>query len=109
MNTDTLRGHRLMTAELEAALPALYATDGQGDDALVVVHYFSPYRDWDWYGLEYNPTSRIFFGWVDGSEGEYGYFALAELEAATLRNGTPAVERDLHWTPVRLGDVRGGV
>lgn len=106
MNTNTLRGHKLLTKELEAGLPAMYSTDGQGAEALVVVHFFSPYSGWDWYGLEYDPETRTFFGWVDGHTGEYGYFRLDELESATLAGGVPAVERDLYWTPVRLGDVR---
>ena len=106
MNTNTHRGHKLMTAELEATLPGLYATDGQGGDAVVHVHYFSPYTNWDWYGVEYDPATRTFFGWVDGLDGEYGYFNLDELEAATLANGVPAVERDLHWTPVTLKEVK---
>lgn len=106
MNTNTLRGHKLLTKELEATLPAMYATDGQGEDALVAVHFFSPYTGWDWYGLEYDPVTRTFFGWVDGLEGEYGYFRLDELESVTVAGGVPAVERDLYWTPVRLGDVK---
>lgn len=106
MNATTARGHKLMTAELEAALPALYSTDGQGEDALVVAHYFSPYTGWDWYATEYDPATGTFFGWVKGFEGEYGYFSLAELDTAQLANGVPAVERDLYWTPVTLGEVK---
>jgi hypothetical protein len=105
MNTATRR-HKLMTAELEKTLPSLYATDGQGDNAIVGVHYFSPYTGWDWYGIEYDPKTRTFFGWVNGHEGEYGYFGLDELETATLANGVPVVERDLYWKPVTLGEVK---
>lgn len=106
MTTNTIRGHKLMTAELADTLPGLYATDGQGEAALVGVHYFSPYTGWDWYGIEYDAKTRTFFGWVKGLDAEYGYFNLDELEAATLANGVPAVERDLYWTPVTLGEVK---
>lgn len=105
MNTAT-RGHKLMTAELEKSLPALYATDGQGEDAIVRVHYFSPYTGWEWYATEYDPATGTFFGLVKGFETELGYFTLALLEQAVLLNGVPAVERDLYWTPVTLGEVK---
>jgi hypothetical protein len=105
MTTNTLRGHKLMTAELEKALPGLYATDGQGEDALVVAHYFS-LTGWHWYALEYDPNTRTFFGWVKGIADEYGYFNLDEMEGVTLAGGVPAIERDLYWTPVTLGEVK---
>lgn len=106
---NTLRKHHLLPANLAATLPALYSTDGQGENALVVAHFFSPYMGWDWYVLEYNPSDGLCFGWVNGWEGEYGYFLLSELEDIAISvNGhaVPAVERDLYWTPVRLGDVK---
>jgi hypothetical protein len=107
MNTNTLRGHKLLTEEIAAALPAMYATDGQGLNAVAHAHYFSPYNGWDWYATEYDPATGTFFGLVKGWENELGYFTLAELEAATVGKGIPAVERDLYFTPTPLVDVAG--
>lgn len=102
--------HKMMTAELRKALPALYSQDGKGDDAVVYVHYFSPYSGWDWYGMEFDGTDE-FFGLVRGFDTELGYFSLMELSEAKVQIGSllmPAVERDLYWTPKTLGEIRKG-
>lgn len=106
MNTNTLRGHKLLTKALEATLPALYSTDGQGYNAVARVKFFSPYTGWKWYATEYDPATGTFFGLVKGFNAELGYFTLAELEQAVLGNGVPAVERDLSWTPRPLSEVK---
>jgi hypothetical protein len=102
---DARRGHKLVTKTLAAALPALYATDGQGDSAVAHVKFFSPFNGWEWYATEYDPTTGTFFGLVKGFDAELGYFTLAELASAAV-NGVPAVERDLYFDPTPLGRVR---
>ena len=99
---------KLMTEELRKNLPSLYSQDGKGLDAVAVVHYFSPFSNWDWYGTEFDGEDR-FFGLVKGFETELGYFSLAEMSAAKVKIGgaeMPAVERDLHWTPKSLRDIK---
>jgi hypothetical protein len=94
---------RLLPEELARTLPALYSQEDQGEDALAIVKFFTPWTDWTWYASEYDPETRIFFGLVRGFEREYGYFSLDELE--TLRGlGGRMVERDLNWTPKPLAD-----
>ena len=46
------------------------------------------------------------FGLVEGFETELGYFSLDELAEATVFGGVPAVERDLYWKPMTLGEIR---
>ena len=102
-----MRGHKMMTEELRKELPELYSQDGKGYDAVAVVHYFSPYGDWDWYGTEFDGEDT-FFGLVRGQYEELGYFSLTELSEALVTIGAtrvPAVERDLHWTPRPLSEV----
>lgn len=104
-----MRGHQLMTKELSKELPELYSQDGKGYDALAVVHYFSPFSGWDWYGTEFDGEDT-FFGLVRGFETELGYFSLRELSEAVIefsehRLRLPAVERDLHWTPRPLREL----
>lgn len=99
---------RLLPEELARTLPALYSQEDQGENALAIVKFFTPWTNWTWYASEYDPTTRIFFGLVHGFEREYGYFSLDELEA--LRGpGRRMVERDPDWRPKRLADCgRGG-
>ena len=94
---------QLMTDELRRKLPPLYATEHQGMDALVLVHYFTPDGDWDWYATEFDGKD-LFFGLANGFEAELGYFSLSELEKVRGHLGLP-VERDLYWTPVSLQKV----
>lgn len=102
------RQHKMLTKELVLQMPALYAQDGLGDSAIVYAHYFSPYSNWDWYALEFDGKD-IFFGYVCGLERELGYFSLAELSDAVLNVSDVsvfAVERDVHWQPTPLSEVR---
>lgn len=97
------RGHIFMAPKaVLRKVPALYATDGQGRDAIAHVHYFG--GAFDWYLTELDPTTGRAFGMVRryGEDGELGYFDLAELEA--LRVGLVIVERDKWWTPTALRD-----
>lgn len=106
---NTLRKHKLLTKDIEAKLPKAYSTDGQGDEAVAIIKFFSPYNGWEWYATEYNAEDRIFFGLVKGFETELGYFSLDELEEAEISFGgvaVPAVERDLHFSPKPLSAIR---
>lgn len=105
-----MRKHLLLTKELAAKLPALYATDGTPEETRKVpVKFFSPYSGWSWFCLEYSPEERVFFGLVVGAEVELGYFSLDELESVTVCGGVPAVERDKYWDGnTTLAQVRSG-
>ena len=102
------RGHRLLTKELGNTIPPLYANDGADDaDAVVArVKLFSPYNGWRWYITEWDAETGLCFGLVEGFETELGYFDLTELSEVTVFGGVPAVERDLYWEPMTLGEIR---
>ena len=106
---DRLRGHKLMTKELAAQLPALLSTDGKGDEAIVQAKYFTPDSSFSRYALEYDSANRIFFGWViDDSAphfAELGSFSLDELEVVRGPLGLP-VERDLYFMPKPLREAK---
>ena len=87
---------KLLTKEIEKKLPKLYSTDGQGNNAKVVVKFFHPRSNWTWYATEYDPDTRTFFGYVDGLEGELGYFNLDELSEVKDSWGL-GIERDMYW------------
>ncbi len=104
------RGHQLMTEKLADAIPALGATENARDydDVLALAKLFSPYSNWTWYITEMDRETGQCFGLVEGLETELGYFDLTELAETTVLGGVPAVERDLYWQPMTLGEIRGG-
>jgi hypothetical protein len=94
---------KLLTAEIRAQLPVLYA-QSESSDAIVYVKFFNPNSDWTWYATEFDGEDT-FFGLVQGFEEEYGYFSLSELQEyrGTLGIG---IERDLHFKPTPLSLIR---
>ncbi len=104
------RGHQLMTEKLADAIPALGATENARDydDVLACAKLFSPYSNWTWYITEMDRETGQCFGLVEGLETELGYFDLTELAETTVLGGVPAVERDLYWQPMTLGEIKNG-
>lgn len=84
-------------------MPDLGATSEE-EDPLLKVKLFDPTGGWTWYLVEFDGED-IAFGWVDGFEFEGGSISLRELAAQRGRFGLP-IERDLHWTPKRLSEVK---
>ena len=108
-NHSGLRRHKLMTKELGEKIPALYANENVEDyDAVLApAKLFSPYNGWTWFITEWEAETGLCFGLVEGFETELGYFDLTELAEATVFGRVPAVERDLYWKPMTLGEIRG--
>lgn len=85
-------------------MPHTYQTDGQGDAAIVHLHYFAGGSDW--YITEKDKdgdgTTQA-FGWVilngDTQCAELGYVCIAELVEL-------GIELDLYWTPTPLAEVK---
>ena len=94
----------LLTKANRKQLPPLYAQDGQGDDTIAHVKFFTPDSNWTWYATEFDGEDT-FFGLVDGLEMELGYFSLNELTRTTGPWGLH-IERDRHFTPKTLEDIR---
>ncbi len=96
---------KLLTKVLERTMPPLGAQDGKGDEAIAYVKFFDPQGSWTWYGTEYDPVNREFFGLVDGHERELGYFSLDELATFRGRFGL-GIERDVWFKPTTLAVIR---
>jgi len=98
---------KLLTKEIERAIPALYSTEEvDTQDKTIVCKFFALGSDWTWYvveGQRQEDGNYLFYGLVDGHEKEWGYFTLEELLTIKL-NGIPGIERDLHFTPVTVGE-----
>ena len=90
-----------------AGAPPLSPGGGGGTDAVVArVKLFSPYNGWRWFITEWEAETGTCFGLVEGFETELGYFDLTELAEVTVFGKVPAVERDLYWKPMTLGEIR---
>jgi len=95
---------KLLTKELVAKLPKLYATeDIEIEDKLIVAKLFTPWSTWTWYVIEYDGEDRC-FGFVKGHEAEFGYFSIKELSEIEGPYGLK-VERDRHFMPTEVGDM----
>ncbi|MDX2697471.1 DUF2958 domain-containing protein [Streptomyces ipomoeae] len=88
---------KLLTKDIERRLPPL-GTNDENPNPVARVKFFTPDSHWTWYGIEYDPEQRIFFGLVHGVETEYGTFSLNELEQVRGPLGLP-VERDQFFVP----------
>lgn len=82
-------------------MPKTYETDGQGDSAIIHLHYFR--MDMDHWITEKDcemPQHQA-FGYCDLGWGfpELGYVSIQELIANEF-------ELDLYWTPITLGELK---
>ena len=94
---------KLLTKELRDKLPPLYQAEGE-DDPVVICKFFHPRSSWTWYAIEFDGED-LFFGLVKGHFVELGYFSLSEMEAFRDSWGL-GIERDRHFKPTRLSEVR---
>lgn len=92
---------KLLPDEIRKTLPRLYETE-HDTDPIARVKFFATWADWTWYATEFDGED-LFFGLVFGHVSELGYFSLSELEAGT---GRAQVERDIHFTPKPISEVR---
>ena len=99
---------KLLTKELQKRLPPLYGTETIPlEEKIVQVKYFTPWTNWTWYGVEFDPKERRFWGLVDGHEKEWGYFMLDDLEKGHGPRLTGLnVERDLYFKPCKVKDLK---
>lgn len=102
---EAQRAHTLIPDDIAGTLPPLYSQEEQGENAIAIVKFFTPWTNWTWYASEYDPDKRLCFGVVVGQEREYGYFSLDEIEAIHGPGGL-RIERDLHWKPKALKECR---
>jgi hypothetical protein len=96
---------KLLTDELRAQLPPLYAQEHE-DDAMIYAKFFTPWTGWTWFVTEGSQEDDdfIFFGYVIGLEAEWGYFSLNELESVRGPAGL-TIEQDLYFTPKRKSEI----
>jgi hypothetical protein len=82
------------------SMPKTYETDGQGDNAIVYLHYFMGGCDWYITERDMEKEQIQAFGLADlGYGGELGYINIEELREI-------GAELDLYWTPKPLKTVK---
>lgn len=87
-------------AERISTMPKTYQTDGQGDDAMVHLHYFRGNGEWFIIETDQEEEQLQTYGYADlGGGGECGYINIEELCA----NG---VELDLYFEPKPLREIK---
>jgi hypothetical protein len=87
---------KLITKEIENKAKSIGCQDGKGLKAIVIAKYFSIANQWRWYATEYDPETKLFFGYVCGWEHEWGSFSLEEFENVNRSKSFPIIERDSH-------------
>ncbi|MGH7488920.1 MAG: DUF2958 domain-containing protein [bacterium] len=97
----------LLPADVERMLPRLYGQEHVADPT-VFVKYFDPSGSFTWLATEGERQPNgdfLFFGRVDGSERDFGYFSIWQLGSVRGRFGL-GIERDRFFHPTPLSAVR---
>lgn len=94
---------RLLTKEIENEAQRIGRQE-EVVDPIVIAKFFDPMGSWTWYATEYDVEDKIFFGYVVGSEKEWGSFSLEELESIG-QNRILGIERDIHFEPGPFSEV----
>lgn len=97
---------KLLTKDLEKKLPPLYTTQNiPVNEKTAILKLFTPWTNWTWYAVEYDPNTQTFFGLIQkGSENEWGYFSLIEMQNVKGSFGLK-IERDIYWTPRKIKEI----
>ena len=96
---------KLLTQEIRAQLPVLYATEKIASaDKIAVCKFFL--GNWTWFVCEAGTgeDADLLFGFVIGFEAEWGYFSMSELESVRGPHGL-RMERDLHFKPCPMREA----
>ena len=101
---------KLITKELEKRFEKV-GDQSMEEDPLIIAKFFSPVGGATWYASEYDPKTRICFGYVkdlvpseNGMFDEWGSFSIDELESVQLPFGLK-IERDVHFQETRFNNL----
>lgn len=99
---------KLLTPQQLSEIPDLYSQENE-TNPLCHIKLFTPDSNWTWHIIEISHYDKdTCFGYVKGHEDELGYFLLSELGSVLGPLDLP-VERDIHFTPTLLSEVKGGI
>lgn len=81
-------------------MPKVYETDGEGDEAIAHLHYFSSGSDFFITEKDIDPQQFQAFGLANCGEPELGYISITEL----IQSGI--VELDFYWQSKPLKSIK---
>jgi hypothetical protein len=87
----------------ELRLPALNETETLGRNQIAQARFLHPFSTWQWYVVEYDPIPHLFFGYVKGFEGEWGYFTLDQL--LEVAHASFPVVADTEFRPTKMAEL----
>jgi Protein of unknown function (DUF2958) len=101
---------KLITKALEKRFLQI-GDQSEVENPLIIAKFFSPVGGATWYASEYDPETKIAFGYVkdlvpseNGMFDEWGSFSIAELESINLPFGLK-IERDIHFNEITFNDL----
>lgn len=109
----SLRGHKLLTAEIAKQLPLIHEGRREGDDlgsTMAYLKLFCPATRETIFVTEWDGEDEL-YGYCLSHFGpdcdEWGYTSFAGQEARQIRQfaGMPAIERDCYWDPKPVRDA----
>ncbi|SDW81647.1 Protein of unknown function [Lutibacter oricola] len=75
------------------------------ENPLIIAKFFNPGGAGTWYATEYNPETKICYGYVTGlAYDEWGTFSIDELETVQLPFGL-SIERDIHFDEIHFKEL----
>lgn len=97
---------KLLTKTILSKLPNIgEQSHKELSEIILYAKFFTAWTHWTWFVSEYDPIEKVFFGYVQGFENEWGYFSLEELESVkgpfNMR-----VERDRFFEPIKFIDLK---
>lgn len=93
----TSPAYNLLPDEIAQTIPRLNGTS-EDPDPIIRVKWFMPDGGFTWYVVEFDPETRVCYGFVIGPFPEWGTFFFDEIQQVRGALGLP-VERDLHFDP----------
>ena len=85
---------------------SLYSQE-KNKDPLVSIRLFNAYGNGAWYLTEYNPKTRIAFGYVTGLfVDEWGYTSISEMAEVLFHAQIPMIEVDTSFTPTAFSKIK---
>jgi len=99
---------KLITKELEKRFKQIGSQENTPlEDHIIVAKFFNPSGAGTWFATEYDPETKIAFGYVSifgDHNDEWGSFAIWELEELEGPFGL-GIERDIYWTEKKASEV----
>lgn len=99
---------KLITKELEERFKEVGSQQKKKIlEHIIVAKFFNPQGAGTWYVSEYDPKTKICFGYVSifgDHNDEWGSFSLQELENYKGQFGL-GIERDIYWKECRASEV----